>query len=138
MVGTCRPSARPPSCGVTSASATSSSTRLDGSGRCWTGISPRSDPREMDLGWHLGLEFMMEALFGGRPPGFPGAAEVLERYERRSGYEVRDLAWHEVFALPTLAINDRHQRITGDEHRRGNPMGDILLARLEAASGSVG
>ena len=49
-------------------------------------------PREMDLGWHFGLEFMMEALFGGRPPGFPGTAEVLERYERRSGYEARDLA----------------------------------------------
>ena len=90
----------------------------------------------MDLGWHLGLEFMMEALFGGRVPGFPGTAEVLERYERRSGYEVRDLAWHEVFALVrALAINDRHQRITGDPRRRENPMGDILLARLEAASG---
>ena len=33
-------------------------------------------PREMDLGWYLGLEFMMEALFGGRLPGFPGAAEA--------------------------------------------------------------
>lgn len=92
-------------------------------------------PREMDLGWHIGLEFMMEALFGGRPPGFPGMAEVVERYERRSGYEVRDLAWHEVFALArALAINDRHQRITGDARRRENPMGDILLARLVAAS----
>ena len=91
-------------------------------------------PREMDLGWHLGLESMMEALFGGRLPGFPGAAEVVGRYERRSGYEVRDLAWHEVFALVrALAINDRHQRITGEPHRRENPMGDILLARLAAA-----
>jgi aminoglycoside phosphotransferase (APT) family kinase protein len=96
-------------------------------------------PREMDLGWHLGLEFMMEALFGGRPPGFPGTTGTLERYERRSGYEVRDLAWHEVFALVrALAINDRHQRITGEERRRENPMGDILLARLEAASAEVG
>ena len=93
----------------------------------------------MDLGWHLGLEFMMEALFGGRPPGFPGTTETLERYERRSGYEARDLAWHEVFALVrALAINDRHQRITGDERRRENPMGDVLLARLEAASAEVG
>ena len=92
-------------------------------------------PREMDLGWHLGLEFMMEALFGGRPPGFPGPAETLERYERLGGYEARDLAWHEVFALVrALAINDRHQRITGDKRRTENPMGDVLLARLEAAS----
>jgi aminoglycoside phosphotransferase (APT) family kinase protein len=95
-------------------------------------------PREMDLGWHLGLEFMMEALFGGRPPGFPGPGETLERYERRSGYEAGDLAWHEVFALArALAINDRHQRIAGDPRRRDNPMGSILLARLEAASAEV-
>jgi aminoglycoside phosphotransferase (APT) family kinase protein len=95
-------------------------------------------PREMDLGWCFGLEFMMETLFGGRPPGFPGTAEALERYERRSGYEARDLAWHEVFALArALAVNDRHQRITGGQHRRENPMGDILLARLEAASSEV-
>jgi aminoglycoside phosphotransferase (APT) family kinase protein len=92
-------------------------------------------PREMDLGWHVGLEFMMETLFGGRPPGFPGTAESVERYERRTGYQVRDLAWHEVFALArALAINDRHQRITGERRRRENPMGDILLARLQAAS----
>ncbi len=48
---------------------------------------------------------------------------------------MQDLAWHEVFALArALAINDRHQRITGDPRRRENPMGDILLARLEAAA----
>ncbi len=96
-------------------------------------------PREMDLGWHFGLEFMMEALFGRRVPGFPDTAESVARYERESGYEVRDLGWHEVFALVrALAINDRHQRITGDPRRRENPMGGILLARLEAASSEVG
>ncbi len=94
-------------------------------------------PPEMDLGWHLGLEFMMEALFGARPPGFPAALDVVDRYERQSGHEVNDLAWHEVFALVrALAINDRHQRITGDPRRLDNPMGDILLARLEVASRS--
>ena len=95
-------------------------------------------PPEMDLGWHFGLEFMMETLFGDRPPGFPGVGESLERYERRSGYQVRDLAWHEVFALArALAINDRLQRITSAPRRRENPMGDILLARLESASAEV-
>ncbi len=94
-------------------------------------------PPEMDLGWHLGLEFMMEALFGARAPGFPATLDVVERYEHRSGHEVHDLAWHEVFALVrALAINDRHQRITGDPRRLDNPMGNILLARLEAASRS--
>jgi aminoglycoside phosphotransferase (APT) family kinase protein len=92
-------------------------------------------PPEMDLGWHLGLEFMMEALFGARVPGFPATLDVVERYQRRSGHEVNNLAWHEVFALVrAVAINDRHQRITGDPRRLDNPMGDILLARLEAAS----
>ncbi len=92
-------------------------------------------PPEMDLGWHLGLEFMMEALFGGRPSGFPGTAETLERYERLSGYEAGDLAWHEVFALVrALAINDRHQRISGDRRRTQNPMGAILLARMAEAT----
>ena len=46
---------------------------------------------------------------------------------------MRDLPWHEVFALVrALAINDRHQRITGTHAGTSNPMGDILLARLEA------
>jgi aminoglycoside phosphotransferase (APT) family kinase protein len=95
-------------------------------------------PREMDLGWHFGLDFMMEELFGQRVPGFPSRVEALERYERQAGHEVRDLAWHEVFALTrALAINDRHQRITGDPRRRDNPMGAVLLARLEQASSTI-
>jgi aminoglycoside phosphotransferase (APT) family kinase protein len=95
-------------------------------------------PREMDLGWHFGLDFMMEALFDQRVPGFPSRIEALERYERSSGHQVRDLAWHEVFALTrALAINDRHQRVTGDPRRRDNPMGAVLLARLEEASSSI-
>jgi aminoglycoside phosphotransferase (APT) family kinase protein len=92
-------------------------------------------PREMDLGWHFGLEFMMEQLFGQRVTGFPSRIETLERYERHTRSEARDLAWHEVFALArALAINDRHQRITGEPRRRDNPKGNILLARLEAAA----
>lgn len=92
-------------------------------------------PPGMDLGWHFGLEFIMEALFGRRVPGFPSHLESLERYERATRDAVHDLAWHEVFALVrALAINDRHQRITGDPGRRDNPMGNLLMARLEAAA----
>jgi aminoglycoside phosphotransferase (APT) family kinase protein len=91
-------------------------------------------PRELDLGWHFGLEFMMERLFGDRVPGFPEKAESLARYEARSGHAVTDLDWHEVFALVrALAINDRHQRIRDDPRRRDNPMGAVLLERLQAA-----
>ena len=94
-------------------------------------------PPEMDLGWHFGLESMMTSLFDRSVPGFPDRAESLAHYERASGYEVgeAELAWHEVFALVrALAINDRHQRITADPRRAGNPMGAILLERVQAAS----
>jgi aminoglycoside phosphotransferase (APT) family kinase protein len=93
-------------------------------------------PRELDLGWHFGLEFMMERLFGSRVPGFPEKAEAIARYEAHSGHAVTHLDWHEVFALiRALAINDRHQRITCDPRRRDNPMGTVLLERMEAAVG---
>ena len=82
-------------------------------------------PREMDLGWHFGLEFMMEALFGRRVPGFPGPAEARGALRgAHAGTRCGTSAWHEVFALVrALAINDRHQRITGDARRRRQPDG---------------
>jgi aminoglycoside phosphotransferase (APT) family kinase protein len=91
-------------------------------------------PAEMDLGWHFGLESMMESLFGCRVEGFPRRDEAIARYEEASGRALTDLDWHEVFALVrALAINDRHQRISGDRRRTENPMGAVLLARLAAA-----
>jgi aminoglycoside phosphotransferase (APT) family kinase protein len=94
-------------------------------------------PPEMDLGWHFGLEFMMTTLFERTVPGFPDRAEALARYEERSEHHVRDLAWHEVFALcRALAINDRHQRISGDPRRTQNPMGTVLLQRMAQAEQS--
>ena len=42
-------------------------------------------PAEMDLGWHFGLEYMMEALFGRRVEGFPRRDEAVARYELASG-----------------------------------------------------
>jgi aminoglycoside phosphotransferase (APT) family kinase protein len=92
-------------------------------------------PAEMDLGWHFGLEYMMESLFGRRVDGFPRRAEAVARYEEASGRVLSDLDWHEVFALVrALAINDRHQRISGDPRRTENPMGTILLARMADAT----
>ena len=78
-------------------------------------------PPEMDLGWHLGLEFMMEALFGGRVPGFPGTLDAIERYEGRSGRQVADLDWHEVFAF---GARPGHQRPPSTHHRQPAPQGE--------------
>jgi aminoglycoside phosphotransferase (APT) family kinase protein len=92
-------------------------------------------PAEMDLGWHFGLEYMMESLFGRRVEGFPRRDEAVARYVQARGRAVSDLDWHEVFALVrALAINDRHQRISGDRRRTENPMGGVLLARMAGAS----
>jgi aminoglycoside phosphotransferase (APT) family kinase protein len=91
-------------------------------------------PPEMDLGWLFGLDFMMESLFGETVSGFLTRAEAIQRYEEASGRTVRHLEWHEVFALTrALAINDRHQRITGARRRTENPMAPVLLERLAAA-----
>jgi aminoglycoside phosphotransferase (APT) family kinase protein len=96
-------------------------------------------PPEMDLGWFFGLEYMMDSLFGARVPGFPDRAEALVGYEARSGHAVRDLGWHEVFAMTrALAINDRHQRIAGSSRRRENPMAGVLRARMAEVDGGSG
>jgi len=102
-------------------------------------------PAEMDLGWHFGLDAMMEELFGQRVPGFPGREAALARYEARSGHRVADLGWHEVFALTrALAINDRQQRVAAASGQRyfgaarsaggeGDPLVTMLLARVATA-----
>ena len=93
-------------------------------------------PAEMDLGWHFGLEYMMESLFGQRVEGFPRRDNAVARYEEASGRALSDLDWHEVFALVrALAINDRHQRISGDRRRADNPMGAVLLGPHGRGSG---
>jgi len=92
-------------------------------------------PAEMDLAWYLALEDMMVSLFARRVEGFGTRQQTIARYEARSGRTLSDLEWHEVFALVrALAINDRHQRISGDPRRTKNPMGALLLDRLGAAS----
>ena len=95
-------------------------------------------PAEMDLAWHIGLEDMMVALFDRRVEGFPRRDEVIARYEQISGRTLADLDWHVVFALVrALAINDRHQRISGDPRRTENPMGAVLRARMADATSSA-
>ena len=95
-------------------------------------------PPEMDLGWLFGLDFMMGSLFGETVSGFLTRRDAVGRYEEATGRSVQHLEWHEVFALVrALAINDRHQRITGSRRRTANPMVPVLLERLAAARSGV-
>jgi aminoglycoside phosphotransferase (APT) family kinase protein len=107
-------------------------------------------PPEMDLGWYLGLDAMMDDLFGQRVPGFPSRAETVSRYEAGSGHTVLHLDWHEVFALiRALAINDRQQRVaaaSGQAYMGGakanmapravreDPLVGVLRARMARAA----
>ena len=78
---------------------------------------------------------MMEALFGRRVPGFPETAESVERYERQSGYQVRD---PRVARDLRAGAGARHQRPppedSNDRRRTENPMAGVLLDRLEAVA----
>ena len=130
------PPEREPSCsGAMCGWATSSSTRSDGCAPCSIGTWPRIGPAEMDLGWHFGLEYMMDTLFDRRVAGFPARPRSSRATSCGAVARCADLGWHEVFALVrALAINDRHQRISGDRHRTKNPMGAVLLNRLAEAT----
>ena len=77
-------------------------------------------PREMDLGWHFGLEFMMEALFGGRVPGLPqrgrvtGALRAAQRVRGPRSRLARGLR---------AGPGPGHQRPPPAHHRRTTPSG---------------
>ena len=56
-------------------------------------------PAEMDLAWFLALEQVSIDLTGATLGGFGGHSAAVRSAEARLGRELRDLAWHEVFAL---------------------------------------
>lgn len=54
---------------------------------------------EMDLGWTLFLErYHTEGSGHPRLPGMPSRAETVARFEARSGHQVRNLDYYEIFA----------------------------------------
>jgi aminoglycoside phosphotransferase (APT) family kinase protein len=56
-------------------------------------------PPEMDLGWFLYMDrHHCDGIGVERLPGFPGRAETVARWERRTGRPAGDLAWWEAFA----------------------------------------
>jgi aminoglycoside phosphotransferase (APT) family kinase protein len=93
-------------------------------------------PAEMDLGWYLGLDEMMRELFGQSVKGFSSHDDFVARYEVALGRPLRDLAYHEVFALTrAMAINDCQLRLrarTDEERAQAEAIGAPLLASLQA------
>lgn len=69
-------------------------------------------PAEMDVAWYLALDDLMTGFVGRTVPGFLERGQFLGHYERRLGRALRDLRWHEIFALArSVAINDKQARL---------------------------
>ncbi len=103
-------------------------------------------PAESDLAWYLALEAVVERLTRRSVPGFLTRSELVARYERGLGRPVRDLPWHEVFALArSVAITERLARLAreGRSGYRGlsgpdNPVLEDLARLLDEAVGTGG
>ena len=69
-------------------------------------------PAEMDLAWYLALEELTDRYARASVPGFMAHDDAVAHYGAALGRRVRDLEWHEVFALVrSVAINDRPARL---------------------------
>lgn len=98
-------------------------------------------PAESDVAWYLVLDEVMTRFTKRTVPGFLDRAAFIEHYERALGRPVRDLEWHEIFALArSVAINERQARlaaeagvdypgVAGEE----NPVLRILTRKIAAA-----
>lgn len=97
-------------------------------------------PAETDLAWYLVLDDLLTRFTGRTVAGYMEREELIARYETALGRPVRDMAWHEIFALTrSVAITERLVRIAraggleypgiaGDE----NPVMWHLHRRIEA------
>jgi aminoglycoside phosphotransferase (APT) family kinase protein len=67
---------------------------------------------EADLAWYLALDELTTAFTNRTVAGFLDRSELISFYEHALGREVRDLEWHEIFALTrSIAINERQARL---------------------------
>jgi aminoglycoside phosphotransferase (APT) family kinase protein len=97
-------------------------------------------PAEMDLSWYLVLDDVLQSFLRKPVPGFLPRADAIAFYEQQLGREVRDLEWHEIFALArSIAINDcqaRLARAAGTKYPGipgpDNPMLHLLTERIAA------
>lgn len=70
---------------------------------------------ESDLAWYLVLDEVMTKFVKKTVPGFLDRAAFVAHYERALGRAVRDLEWHEIFALArSVAINERQARLAAE------------------------
>lgn len=100
-------------------------------------------PAEMDLAWYLALDDLTVHFTRRTLPGFLERPELIATYEHAIGRAVRDLAWHEIFALVrSTAINDRQARLaarTGASYPGvagdANPVLPYLAAKIDAFAG---
>jgi aminoglycoside phosphotransferase (APT) family kinase protein len=100
-------------------------------------------PAEMDLAWYLALDELTTSFTHRTVAGFLDRAELVHFYEHALGREVRDLAWHEIFALTrSVAINERQARMaatTGVAYPgvagEQNPVLPHLAAKIDAFGG---
>ena len=102
---------------------------------------------EMDLGWYLVLDEMVELFTGRSVPGFLGREEVIACYERGAGRVLTGLEWHELFALTrSVAVSERLSIVAalgGAQYTGGggtdSPVLQHLARRIDAYRGdSVG
>jgi aminoglycoside phosphotransferase (APT) family kinase protein len=98
-------------------------------------------PAEMDLGWYLGLERVLLEVTGMAPlAGMAGLEEMASDYQTALGRPLRDLAWHEIFAVfRALVINVRQSEIANEAGEKymlaageKNPLVKILERWIEA------
>jgi aminoglycoside phosphotransferase (APT) family kinase protein len=69
-------------------------------------------PGESDLAWYLALEELTAYFTQRSVEGFLDRAAFVAAYEDALGRGVRDLEWHEIFALTrSIAINERQARL---------------------------
>ena len=82
-------------------------------------------PAELDLGYWLGLETVLDEAMGRRVGGFATRGETLDRYEALIGRPLLPLDWFEVLGLVSAACISARLVVIA----RGRPPSDAALAR---------
>jgi aminoglycoside phosphotransferase (APT) family kinase protein len=99
---------------------------------------------EMDVGWYLALDSVVELFTGRTVPGFMRRDEVISCYERAAGRDLLQVEWHELFALArSVAVSERLAIVAargGVEYPvgggNGNPVLGELMRRIDEFAGT--